>query len=63
MMVSAMTAPTAKKAAPVPTRMAPSRSTDRGMNGSAALITRQANKAHSAAEVPNSANISGDAQP
>ena len=61
-MVSAMTVPTAKKAAAVPTRMAPSRSTESGMNGSCAVITRQANRTHSVTEAAKSATICGEAQ-
>ncbi len=62
-MVSAMTTPTAKKAAAVPTRMAPSRSTDSGMNGSFAVITRHANKIHSVTEATKRARICGEAHP
>ena len=52
----------AKNAAAVPTRIAPSRSTESGINGSCAVITRAANKAHSVTEAANSARISGDIQ-
>ena len=62
MMVSAIIIPTAKKPLTVPTRMAPSRSTLMGMNGSPAVITRHANRAHSAADTASSAINSGDIQ-
>jgi hypothetical protein len=61
-MVSAMTVPTPKQAAAVPTRTAPSRSTVSGMNGSTAVITRQANNAQSAVDIANSTTICGDSQ-
>ena len=61
-MVSAMTTPTAKKAAAVPTRMAPSRSTDTGMNGCFAVIMRHANKHHSVTQATKSARICGEPQ-
>ena len=61
-MVSAMTNPTTKKPDAVPTRTAPSRSTDNGMNGSSAAITRQANKAHNASEALTTLRIGGEPQ-
>ena len=61
-MVKAMTKPMAKQAAAVPARVAPSRSTANGINGSSAVITRHANKAHSAVDTRSSERIWGDAQ-
>src|SRR6202023_4194369 len=63
MMERAIIVPTAKKPEAVPSHMAPSRSTAIGMNGSAAVIIRQAKHAHSTAEARNSPKISGAPQP
>src|ERR1700738_961295 len=59
MMERAIIVPTAKKPDAVPTHMAPSRSTAIGINGSTAVIIRQAKHAHSIAETRNSPKISG----
>ncbi len=57
-----MIVPTAKKAAAVPNPMALSRSTTSGMNGSSAVMTRQANSTQSAAEIQNRAAICAEVQ-